>query len=961
MRTISTIAILCIFNIIVFSNNQDSIEIRKSLDEAIEFQKKFKPRESLSILNNLLARTKERYGLQSKQMASLHYHIANAKLDLAEYDEAKKLLDQALQVFKLIDSVSVELGDTYMLLGIYYDYIADYDKALAYYDLTKSIYLKLFPLNDFRFGYLYNNMGICIYYKGDIERALTFFNKSLAITIENFGTQNEELSKELNNISFCYTALKKTASSKKTLRLSWQIANQNKLLDSPRGARILHALGLAYFELADFDNAIINFEAAYKLRLKHLPKIHTEIASNYFMLANIYVEIEKATEAKIYFKKALEIYTALYDKPHPDIAIAHTKLAAILFKEKKLEAALIHINNAISIFNYDGNIPITENDNFDLNILAALDTKAQIHHDLWKKNKNVLQLKKADRVYGDLIYILNEFRKGFKEELSKEILANDFFHVFDNAIETSYSLFEATQQEQFLKVAFERFEYSSSFVLLEERRNTKAKNIAEIPDSLLQIEQKLNLDITSLEKKKRDEEQKEDKDQNTISTLSSHIFDLKEELYKLIRKFETDYPRYFHFKYDMSIVSVDKLQNKTLDADQTLVEYFVGEKNIFVFVITKDLFKVEKIEKKFPLEFWVTELRKKITAFQFPFNLNDDYHERLVQYSEALYWELIAPVEKYFKERITIVPGGILAEIPFECLIKQTGSSNTKYKEHVYLLQDYAISYCYSGTLLDEMVDNRKTNANHEMIAFAPSFNSFGKSSNLRDLLLLPLQFNTSEVKDITNIMDGKSVLGNEATEDYFINQSNQYSILHFASHAKADNINGDYSFLAFSEVYDTLENELLYVKDIYNLQLQSEMVTLSACQTGVGENRKGEGVISLSRSFSFAGTGNINTSLWNVSDAKTAKLMKLFYQNISDGNTKDQALRKAKLNFISSNSDNMQVHPFFWTAMISIGDMHSIQISKQPNILLLIFTLMGLSCFIWWSYQRFKNSSVQS
>ena len=421
----------------------------------------------------------------------------------------------------------------------------------------------------------------------------------------------------------------------------------------------------------------------------------------------------------------------------------------------------------------------------------------------------------------------------------------------------------------------------------------------------------------------------------------------------MIHKFEATYPRYYRYKYDMSIVSVEKLQNQTLDADQTLVEYFVGEENIFVFIISTDLFTIEKLEKNFPLEFWIEELRKKITEFQFPFNLNNDYHETLVEYSEALYRTLIAPVENNFKERIIIVPGGILAEIPFECLIKHTGSGNAKYKEHEYLLEDYAISYCYSGTLMNEMISNRKNNSNHKMLAFAPSFNTFGKSGNLRDFLLLPLQFNTSEVDDIASIMGAKSVIGIEATEDFFINQAPKYSILHFATHAKADNTDGDYSFLAFSEIFDTLENELLYVKDIYNLQLQSQMVTLSACQTGIGENRKGEGVISLSRSFSFAGTGNINTSLWNVNDAKTAKLMKFFYQNIADGFTKDQAMRKAKQKFIASYTNNMQVHPFFWTAMISIGDMQSIRVTRRPNFFLWILAIIGSLCFGWWWYQK--------
>ena len=158
MRTTCILAFIFLLKVTAFSKAQDSIEIERSMIEAVKLQEAFKPRKSLAILNKLIPKTKKIYGLESKKTAHLYYHIANAKLDLAEYDEAKKLLDEALLIFKLIDSVSIELGDTYMLIGVYYDYMANYDKALAYYELTKLMYLKLYPPDDIKFGYLYNNI-----------------------------------------------------------------------------------------------------------------------------------------------------------------------------------------------------------------------------------------------------------------------------------------------------------------------------------------------------------------------------------------------------------------------------------------------------------------------------------------------------------------------------------------------------------------------------------------------------------------------------------------------------------------------------------------------------------------------------------------------------------------------------------------------------------------------------------
>ncbi len=957
MSSFSTIVLLVLCITLVHSQAPLPEHLRLNVNKAVELQKRFKPKAALEILEDVLKKIQSDPTNKTKEVGKIYYHIASCKLDLAAYNEAKILLDEALQIFQSRDTVSLEIADTYMLLGIYYDYMADYDKALAYYDLTKSMYLKLFPPNNYRFGYLYNNIGICIYFKGDIERALAFFNKSLAVTVEAFGNNHVEVSKELNNISFCYSSTKKIAPSKKVLDIAMEIVNKNKFIDSPRGANSFHSLALVYFYSEEYDKALSHFQTAYKIRKKHLPEQHDEIASSYFMMASIYVKMGKLDQAKDYFLKAQNIYIDIFGEKHPETASVYTQLASIELKNTNLDAAKENINFALSILDYDGNIPIQKEDKFDLNILEALDLQAKIYFKLWENTNDIIDLKKANRAYQDLIFLLNNFRKGFKEDLSKEILAGDFFHIFDGAIETSFALFENTQQEKYLHDAFRNCEYSTSFVLLEGRKNIGAKKLAAIPDSLLQKEKDLKFDITELEKQKRYEEQREKIDQNKIITLAGQIFDLKEQLYQLIKVFENKYPRYYKFKYDISIVDIKQVQKQTLDHDQVLVEYFIGENNIFTFIISKDSFLVKKIEKPFPLEKWVTTLKNNIIQFQYPFNLENDYHEELVNSAEALYWEIVNPIEKHFKERLIIIPVGVLAEIPFECFIKKTGSASFKYKEHHYLSEDYAISYCYSATLLNEMIQNRKPNAIDNTIAFAPSFEQFGQSSNLRDLFLLPLDFNEPEVEEIANIMGAKKVVGAAATKASFMEHFPHFNIIHFATHAQADQTNSEFSFLAFSGIKDTIENELLFVKDLYNLELSSEMITLSACQTGYGENRKGEGIISLARGFSFSGTCNINTSLWNVNDAQTASLMKLFYKNIRRGLTKDKALQIAKKQLKTQQYNNLNAHPFYWTAMISIGDMRTMNIPWSPNRLfwVLIFLLSGSILFLL--KRRLKSS----
>ena len=137
----------------------------------------------------------------------------------------------------------------------------------------------------------------------------------------------------------------------------------------------------------------------------------------------------------------------------------------------------------------------------------------------------------------------------------------------------------------------------------------------------------------------------------------------------------------------------------------------------------------------------------------------------------------------------------------------------------------------------------------------------------------------------------------------------------------------GTFLFLAFHEISDSLENEKLYVRDLYNLTLDAEMVVLSACETGIGELQRGEGVISLARGFVYAGAGSLVTSLWSVDDLSTKQVMELFYQNLKSGQTKDAALRNAKLTYLASTPQ--KAHPFYWAAFAPIGNMESIELGR--------------------------------
>ena len=164
-----------------------------------------------------------------------------------------------------------------------------------------------------------------------------------------------------------------------------------------------------------------------------------------------------------------------------------------------------------------------------------------------------------------------------------------------------------------------------------------------------------------------------------------------------------------------------------------------------------------------------------------------------------------------------------------------------------------------------------------------------------------------------------------KATKETFEKIVGDYRIVHLATHGKANDKIGDYCFLAFTEQKDSLQNELLYVRDIYNLSLNADLVVLSACETGIGELKRGEGVISLARAFAYSGAKSLITTLWSVNDKSTMQIMEGFYRQLKKGASKDAALWKAKQVYLEK-SKHEQAHPFFWSAFIPIGDMQAVK-----------------------------------
>jgi CHAT domain-containing protein len=242
-----------------------------------------------------------------------------------------------------------------------------------------------------------------------------------------------------------------------------------------------------------------------------------------------------------------------------------------------------------------------------------------------------------------------------------------------------------------------------------------------------------------------------------------------------------------------------------------------------------------------------------MTAFQTGQDMEAKYVSLSNQYVEAasnIYEKLVAPIAAKLPAKVIFIPDGVLGYVPFEALVVEKPDNPTRWPQHHYLLNDHSVSYCYSATMLREML-YRKHQQQPALgfLGFAPAFD--GDTTLLDSLFryddgmrkdLKPLRYSGEEVYRVAKMLKGQAVVGPAASRTAFTEQAGQARILHLATHGQANDRAGDYCFLVFADQKDSAENEpLLYARDIYNLQLNADLVTLSACETGIGELQGGE------------------------------------------------------------------------------------------------------------------------
>ena len=274
----------------------------------------------------------------------------------------------------------------------------------------------------------------------------------------------------------------------------------------------------------------------------------------------------------------------------------------------------------------------------------------------------------------------------------------------------------------------------------------------------------------------------------------------------------------------------------------------------------------------------------------------------------------------------------VLLYLPMEVLIGPKGS---------FLIQKHKVSYAPSLLLWNEQLRVKKSKYNRLGI-FAPTYKDYNEKNPKRNDSTALLGA-SQEALLISKLFKAEIFTDEKASKQEFIDKAKDFSILHLAMHSSINNMDSEFSNLSFSPSGD---DNKLFISELYNMTLNADLAVLSACNTGVGELKKGEGLINVSSAFTYAGVPSTVTSLWNVPDRETSQIMISFYKHLKSGKSKNEALQQAKLDYLANTNDPLLKHPYYWAGFVISGD--STPITHSSTLWLYIIGALVLLGFVY-------------
>ena len=875
------------------------------------------------------------------------------------YDNEESVLLKSIKLTDSLNNGNYFKFRVYNSLGILYKKTGVSDKALEAFNKALDYCNKTPSESKGEFWMVYTNLGSLYRNKADYNNALKYYHQALKL-IENT-SDNNAISQVYNNIANVYYDKKDFVTAKLYYR---------KSIDLAKGINPLSASNY-YRNYASTNDELGNTAETNLFYQKAVNLAKENAGSSYYQLGEFYTDYgqfclkhKMDNKGLRYYKQAEDIFKINFNSKHPSFSELYANYGDYYNRVQKYPIALRYYQKSItSIVNDFDEKDIYKNpspDNKiinDIDLLHVFEKKAETFYNLYSSvTGNIKDLDFSLATYRNAIELINKVRTSYNSTESKLYLAENQEKVYSRSIELAMELYGITKNNKYNSIAFEITEKAKAGVLYEQLRENDAKQYASVPDTIILKERKLKNNIASYEKMIYDEKSnpKDKIDNKKINILESQLFALTKSYDRLKDFIKTHYEDYFNYKYINKIYSAPEVQ-QSLASNDALIEYFIGDKSLYTFLITRNSFKVysQKIDSSFFNN--IDRLHNSLAVSSAENQVALNNFREYTSSSHNLYDILIQPVARDITNKnLTIIQDGILGYVSFETLLtKEVKSSKVDYRNLPYLIIDHNVNNAYSCALLINARSKKSpVNITENFLAFAPA--RFGGENNGGELAynerergerMINLPGSEKEVRNIQKIVGGKIYLDSTATKSRFINEASNYRILHIATHGIVDNNNPMYSKLVFYPEKSSTNNYLT-TTELFNMHLNAELAVLSACKTGYGKNVKGEGLMTLSRGFLYSGVPSLVISLWNVNDQSSAGIMENFYKYLKEGYTKDESLRRSKLDYLRS-ADNISSNPYYWASFVNVGNNKPMEfVNSRHNMLWLLLLPLVLGIF---------------
>jgi CHAT domain-containing protein/Flp pilus assembly protein TadD len=737
---------------------------------------------------------------------------------------------------------------------------------------------------------LYNSLGAIYYESANYGQAKNYFTRALQFARPGTDGYEDFYNGIQSNIASCLMKLNRFEEALRILQ-SLSPLEQDKDL-------ILQNKAHSFFELGRYDSALAIYQAL------PLDKGFAGVVA-LTDLGRIYMIRKQWQQAEAVFDSAI----ALNKKTggglkNKEEALAYLYRSQLAKEQGLIDEALTWANEALAEVHLNFSWKKAEDLPDDvaksvspIALFQILQHKALLLHRKYAITRQSSFLTASVNAYKKAIETANVVKSYFDNDEARLFFNNNYKPIYHQAAHTVYQAIaaDAATVDDYLFVV----ENYKGNVLHQNLQNVLLKSAAGIPEAVRRREKELRQLLSFYTTRINQNANSKDAPQ-----LQERYLSLQVELSRLQKNYERD-EHYNLYKQQFAVQPLQlKAIQQRMDNNTALLHYFQADSVLYGLAIAANGFLL----KELPL---AAAYKNNLQAFLGEvYRFEEGRRYEGFDASAQLYRTLLYPFESLTSsaKQWVVLPDGDLFYLPFEALVYSK-------QQRDYVLLHHSLSYHYSFALLFGKQKQVETGAPKNVLAFAP----FSQADSAIDTTGMPgLQLSGKEATAAgTQVFTGRS-----ATKKLFLQRAGGTPVLHLATHASIGADSGS-NWIQFYPT-PSADAAKLMLHEIYNLDLhKAELVVLSACETAGGAQAGGEGLLSLSRAFLYAGANGIVATLWKTEDRITAYLMQRMHGYLRENRSPQWALHQAKKDLLADESIGAQYKtPNYWANFIYVGTL---------------------------------------